>query len=81
MQRLIFELIQHTPIIHFQAKDMGATLRASEVKPKLDKFILKEYKKECKEKLPKSVFRDREEDKGKREGKEIRKMHLCTLEI
>lgn len=73
MQRLIFELIQHTPIIHFQAKDMGATLRASEVKPKLDKFILKEYKKECKEKLPKSVFRDREEDKGKREGKEIRK--------
>lgn len=40
MYRLKFKLEQHTPIIHFQAKDAGATLRASEVKPKLDKFIL-----------------------------------------
>ncbi|WP_052080417.1 hypothetical protein [Porphyromonas macacae] len=40
MYKLEFELEQHTPIIHFQAKDAGATLRASEVKPKLDKFIL-----------------------------------------
>ncbi len=36
-----FTLKQHTPIIHFQANDAGATLRASEVKPKLDRFILK----------------------------------------
>ena len=43
MQRLIFELIQHTPIIHFQAKDMGATLRASEVKPKLDRYLMKQF--------------------------------------
>lgn len=69
MYKLEFELEQHTPIIHFQARDAGATLRASEVKPKLDKFILKEYK----EKLPKSVIKEREEDKEKKEDKEIRK--------
>jgi hypothetical protein len=34
-----FKLKQHTPIIHFQHEQDGATLRASEVKPKLDKFI------------------------------------------
>lgn len=33
-------LKQHTPLIHFQRNQEGATLRASEVKPKLDKFIL-----------------------------------------
>ncbi|MBV6427941.1 MAG: hypothetical protein KIPDCIKN_02464 [Haliscomenobacter sp.] len=32
-------LKQHTPIIHFQHDQEGATLRATEVKPKLDKFI------------------------------------------
>lgn len=35
-----FTLRQHTPIIHFQHDQDGATLRASEVKPKLDKFII-----------------------------------------
>lgn len=40
--KLCFKLKQHTPIIHFQAKQDGATLRASELKPKLDKFILTE---------------------------------------
>ncbi|KGN97756.1 hypothetical protein HQ36_05695 [Porphyromonas gingivicanis] len=69
MYKLKFELEQHTPIIHFQAKDAGATLRASEVKPKLDKFILKEHK----EKLPKSVIKESEEDKEKKEDKEVRK--------
>ena len=33
-------LNQHTPLIHFQHDQYGATLRASEVKPKLDRFIL-----------------------------------------
>jgi len=33
-------LKQHTPLIHFQHDQEGATLRASEVKPKLDRFIL-----------------------------------------
>lgn len=37
---LTFHLQQHTPIIHFQHEQEGATLRASEMKPKLDKFIL-----------------------------------------
>ncbi|MGD9971040.1 MAG: hypothetical protein AB7S65_11365 [Sulfuricurvum sp.] len=36
-----YKLEQHTPMIHFQAKQSGATLRATELKPKLDKFLLK----------------------------------------
>jgi hypothetical protein len=42
MYKLIFTLKQHTPLIQFQHDQEGATLRASEVKPKLDKFIIKE---------------------------------------
>lgn len=38
-----FKLKQHTPIIHFQHDQAGATLRATEVKPKLDKFIINSY--------------------------------------
>jgi hypothetical protein len=37
---LTFELQQHTPLIHFQPEQEGAGLRATEVKPKLDKFLL-----------------------------------------
>ena len=37
-----FTLRQHTPIIHFQSDQSGATLRATELKPKFDRF-LKEY--------------------------------------
>jgi hypothetical protein len=33
------KLKQHTPMIHFQWQQEGATLRASELKPKLDRFI------------------------------------------
>lgn len=40
MYKLEFTLKQHTPIIHFQHDQDGATLRATEVKPKLDRFIL-----------------------------------------
>lgn len=40
MKTLKVILKQHTPLIHFQHDQYGATLRASEVKPKLDKFIL-----------------------------------------
>jgi len=39
MFKLEFTLKQHTPLIHFQGNQEGATLRATEVKPKLDKFI------------------------------------------
>lgn len=37
---LKYKLIQQTPLIHFQHDQKGATLRATEVKPKLDKFII-----------------------------------------
>lgn len=46
MNKLVIKLKQHTPLIHFQHNQEGATLRASEVKPKLDKFILTQLGKE-----------------------------------
>lgn len=46
MKTLIVTLKQHTPLIHFQPGQYGATLRASEVKPKLDRFILEKLGKE-----------------------------------
>jgi len=41
MYKLTFELKQHTPLIHFQPEQKGATLRASELKPRFDRFFLK----------------------------------------
>jgi len=35
-----FKVKQHTSIIHFQPDQQGATLRATELKPKLDKFLI-----------------------------------------
>ena len=43
---LKLQLEAQTPILHFQAETAGATVRASEVKPKLDKFLIKKIKKE-----------------------------------
>ena len=43
------DLSQCTPMIHFQAGEEGATLRATEVKPKLDRFIYRWCKKKGKE--------------------------------
>ena len=40
MYKLEVKLKQHTPLIHFQHDQEGATLRASELKPKLDRFIM-----------------------------------------
>ena len=40
MKTLKVTLKQHTPLIHFQHSEEGATLRSSEVKPKLDRFII-----------------------------------------
>lgn len=34
-------LKQHTPLLHFSPLEPGATLRASEVKPKLDRYLIK----------------------------------------
>ena len=39
-----FTLKQHTPIIHFQSEQNGATLRATELKPKFDRFLLANVK-------------------------------------
>ncbi len=44
MKTLKVTLEQHTPLIHFQHDQYGATLRASEVKPKLDRFLLEKLK-------------------------------------
>ncbi|MCY1634987.1 MULTISPECIES: hypothetical protein [unclassified Marinifilum] len=46
MHKLSFTLKQHTPIIHFQPTQDGATLRATELKPKLDKFLIEKFKQE-----------------------------------
>jgi hypothetical protein len=40
MHEATFTLRQETPIIHFLHDQPGATLRATELKPKLDKFIV-----------------------------------------
>jgi len=45
MHKLEFTLRQHTPLIHFQHIQDGATLRATEVKPKLDRFLIDKLKK------------------------------------
>jgi hypothetical protein len=41
-----FKLKQHTPIIHFQSEQAGATLRATELKPKLDRFLHRTFPEE-----------------------------------
>jgi hypothetical protein len=41
--KLSFKLKQHTPIIHFQSDQKGATLRATELKPKLDRFLIEHF--------------------------------------
>ncbi len=38
--KIEFKLKQHTPMIHFQSDQKGATLRATELKPKFDRFLL-----------------------------------------
>lgn len=39
MAKLTVKLKQHTPLIHFEHELEGATLRATELKPKLNKFL------------------------------------------
>jgi len=47
--KLEFTLKQHTPLIHFQSNQKGATLRATELKPKLDKFLIEQFQKDNKD--------------------------------
>ena len=44
--KMEFILKQHTPLIHFQSDQSGATLRATELKPKFDRYLIKMFKKE-----------------------------------
>lgn len=67
MHRLTVTLKQHTPLIHFQHDQEGATLRASEVKPKLDKFII-------------SRLTDEQKTEGRREGWLKEKDGKCWLD-
>jgi len=46
MNKFTIRLKQHTPLIHFQHDQEGATLRASEVKPKLDQFLKETFNNE-----------------------------------
>lgn len=55
---LIYQLKQQTPLIHFQYNEQGATLRASEVKPKLDRFLIEQLRKE-EDKEDKKKFREK----------------------
>lgn len=48
--KLSYKLQQQTPLIHFQYNQSGATLRASEVKPKLDKFIISKLREDDRKK-------------------------------
>lgn len=41
-----YKLVQHTPLIHFQHSEPHACLRATEVKPKLDRFLIKQLEKD-----------------------------------
>ena len=40
MTQLQFKLEQHTPLLHFQHTQQGATLRATEVKPRFDRWLV-----------------------------------------
>lgn len=40
-----YKLVQHTPLIHFQHSEPHACLRATEVKPKLDRFLIEQLEK------------------------------------
>lgn len=48
MRKIIVKLKQHSPYIHFHPEQQGATLRASEIKPRLDWYILEKVGKRVK---------------------------------
>ena len=41
--KITIKLRQQTPMIHFQHNEHGAIIRGSELKPKLDRFLMKKY--------------------------------------
>lgn len=65
MHKIEVTLKQHTPLIHFQHDQEGATLRATEVKPKLDRFILTKLGEDPDYKSEKDEIAERMEDEFK----------------
>jgi len=59
--KISFKLKQHTPLIHFQHNQKGATLRATELKPKLDKFLIERVFKKDRKKYEKYLI-DKDKD-------------------
>lgn len=57
--KLEFTLKQHTPLIHFQHDQEGAIIRATELKPKLDDFLIKNYPELTKPSIKKSLSPDK----------------------
>ena len=53
MSKLLVLLKQHTSLIHFKANEKDATIRITELKPKLDKFLVSKN-----EELNKCFFKD-----------------------
>lgn len=73
--KLEFTLKQHTPLIHFQHDQEGATLRATELKPKLDRFIVEHVFHNQFEKAKKYLVGypfDDTSEKGHRKVEELR---------
>ena len=56
--KLEFTLKQHTPIIHFQSDQKGATLRATDLKPKLDRFLIEQLKMLDNNAKPKEMYKN-----------------------
>ena len=52
-----YRLVQQTPLIHFQHDQAGATLRATEVKPKLDRFLLRKFCKHSPELSKEEIYK------------------------
>lgn len=51
-------LKQHTPMLHFQHNEEGATLRASDLKPKLDRFLIEKAGKGNYENVKSQIKKD-----------------------
>lgn len=60
--KLEMQLEQYTPLLHFQGEQAGACLRATEVKPKLDRFVL-EYVQRKGITLPDTWFAKKADEK------------------
>lgn len=69
MAKLTLKLKQHTPLIHFEHDVDGATLRATELKPKLDKFLTENVFKWNYEKFEEFLIGDKKKYKKYKDEK------------